>query len=203
MPCWQSPSIPKSISMAEIVSKEAQKKSKAGICFRFPSHNKHTSFCSPKEAQAASFKGIESAGPIIHGEVESKEEHEVHLKLVLESLRKEKLYAKFSKLLNSLTSLTEMNQKYEWSVEQEEAFQTLKLRWMIYLVVLSDVVENVRDAIGFEYYPSIFDALNNHSEILSDSNDDGTSSDDDDFEDIEYVSLEEVNNDQEEKEFDL
>ncbi|GJX91323.1 putative reverse transcriptase domain-containing protein [Tanacetum coccineum] len=27
----------------------------------------------------------------------SKEEHEVHLKLVLESLRKEKMYAKFSK----------------------------------------------------------------------------------------------------------
>ncbi|GJY54420.1 putative reverse transcriptase domain-containing protein [Tanacetum coccineum] len=77
----------------------------------------------------------------------SKEEHEVHLKLVLESLRKEKLYAKFSKcgfwleevhflghvvnhnaitLLNPLTSLTERNQKYEWNVEQEEAFQTLK-----------------------------------------------------------------------------
>ncbi|GKB56936.1 hypothetical protein Tco_0913122, partial [Tanacetum coccineum] len=43
-----------------------------------------------------------------------------------------------------------------------------------------------------------------HSEILSYSNDDGTSSDDDDFEDIEYVSLEEVNDvDQEEKEFDV
>ncbi|GJX00180.1 hypothetical protein Tco_0184093 [Tanacetum coccineum] len=43
-----------------------------------------------------------------------------------------------------------------------------------------------------------------HFEILSDSNDDGTSSDDDDFEDIEYVSLEEVNDvDQEEKEFDV
>ncbi|GKE76003.1 putative reverse transcriptase domain-containing protein, partial [Tanacetum coccineum] len=76
----------------------------------------------------------------------SKEEHEVHLNLVLESLRKEKLYGKFSKckfgrkkciflvtwrrvrvrLLNPLTSLTERNQKYEWSVEQEEAFQTLK-----------------------------------------------------------------------------
>ncbi|GKD60513.1 hypothetical protein Tco_1298022 [Tanacetum coccineum] len=41
--------------------------------------------------------------------------------------------------------------------------------------------------------PSTFDALNDHSEILSDSNDDGTLSDDDDFEDIEYVSLEEVN----------
>ncbi|GJZ46110.1 hypothetical protein Tco_0593706, partial [Tanacetum coccineum] len=51
---------------------------------------------------------------------------------------------------------------------------------------------------------SPFDALNDHSEILSDSNDHGTSSDDDDFEDIEYVSLEEVNYvDQEEKEFDL
>ncbi|GJS85702.1 hypothetical protein Tco_0752243 [Tanacetum coccineum] len=52
--------------------------------------------------------------------------------------------------------------------------------------------------------PSTFDALSDHSEILSDSNDDGTSSDDDDFEDIEHVILEEVNDvDQEEKEFDL
>ncbi|GJR44925.1 hypothetical protein Tco_1313028 [Tanacetum coccineum] len=52
--------------------------------------------------------------------------------------------------------------------------------------------------------PSTFDALNDHSEILSDSNDDDTSSDDDDFKDIEYVSLEEVNDVvQEEKEFDL
>ncbi|GJY31795.1 hypothetical protein Tco_0415290 [Tanacetum coccineum] len=48
--------------------------------------------------------------------------------------------------------------------------------------------------------PSTFNALSDHSKILSDSNDDGTSSDDDDFEDIEYVSLEEVND---EKEFDL
>ncbi|GKB60108.1 hypothetical protein Tco_0916294 [Tanacetum coccineum] len=52
--------------------------------------------------------------------------------------------------------------------------------------------------------PSTFDALNDHSEVLSDSNDDGTSSNDDDFEDIDYVSLEEVNDvDQEKKEFDL
>ncbi|GKE61114.1 hypothetical protein Tco_1511481, partial [Tanacetum coccineum] len=50
---------------------------------------------------------------------------------------------------------------------------------------------------------SIFDALNDNSEILSDSNNDDTSSDDDDFEDVKYVSLEEVNDDQEEKEFDL
>ncbi|GJV11650.1 hypothetical protein Tco_1353191 [Tanacetum coccineum] len=39
--------------------------------------------------------------------------------------------------------------------------------------------------------PSTFDALNDNSKILSDSNNDGTSSDEDDFEDIEYVSLEE------------
>ncbi|GKD14639.1 hypothetical protein Tco_1199046, partial [Tanacetum coccineum] len=52
--------------------------------------------------------------------------------------------------------------------------------------------------------PFTFDALNDHSEILSDSNDDDTSSDDNDFEDIEYVSFEEVNDvDQEENEFDL
>ncbi|GJW27174.1 hypothetical protein Tco_0040985 [Tanacetum coccineum] len=61
--------------------------------------------------------------------------------------------------------------------------------------------------------PSTFDTLSNHSEILSDSNNDGTSSDDDSYENIEYieasplnleiVSLEEVNEDQEEKDFDL
>ncbi|GJU85617.1 putative reverse transcriptase domain-containing protein [Tanacetum coccineum] len=85
----------------------------------------------------------------------SKEDHEVHLKLVLELLKKEKLFAKLSKcefwlqevhflghVVNSngihmdprnieaiakpFTSLTQKSQKYEWGVEQEEAFQTLK-----------------------------------------------------------------------------
>ncbi|GJU24009.1 hypothetical protein Tco_1162630 [Tanacetum coccineum] len=37
--------------------------------------------------------------------------------------------------------------------------------------------------------PSTFDALSNHSETLSDSNNDGTSSDDDSFENIEYGRL--------------
>ncbi|GKF13046.1 hypothetical protein Tco_0050972, partial [Tanacetum coccineum] len=50
---------------------------------------------------------------------------------------------------------------------------------------------------------STFDALNDNSEILSNSNNDDTSSDDDDFEDVEYVSLKEVNDDHDEKEFDL
>ncbi|GJX90050.1 putative reverse transcriptase domain-containing protein [Tanacetum coccineum] len=74
----------------------------------------------------------------------TKEEHEVHLKLVLELLRKEKLYAKLSKcefwlqevrfldtwltrvIAKPLTSLTQKNQKYEWGEKEEVAFQTLK-----------------------------------------------------------------------------
>ncbi|GKE91685.1 hypothetical protein Tco_1572780 [Tanacetum coccineum] len=48
---------------------------------------------------------------------------------------------------------------------------------------------------------SPLDALNDNSEILSNSNNDGTSSDDDDFEDVEYEEVNDV--DQEEKEFDL
>nr|GEX46109.1 putative reverse transcriptase domain-containing protein [Tanacetum cinerariifolium] len=86
----------------------------------------------------------------------SKEEHEVHLRLVLELLKKEKLYARFSKcefwlqamhfighvvnqngyyrrfisnlskIVKPLTSLTEKNKKYEWGMKQEEAFQNLK-----------------------------------------------------------------------------
>ncbi|GJT65766.1 putative reverse transcriptase domain-containing protein [Tanacetum coccineum] len=75
----------------------------------------------------------------------SKEEHEVHLRLVLELLRKEKLYAKFSKCefwlqevhflghvvnQNGIhvdpSKIEAKNQKYVWGVEQEEAFQTLK-----------------------------------------------------------------------------
>ncbi|GJX46196.1 putative reverse transcriptase domain-containing protein [Tanacetum coccineum] len=85
----------------------------------------------------------------------STEEHKVYLRLVLELLKKEKLYAKFSKckfclqevhflghvvnqngihvdpstieaIAKPLTSLTQKNKKYEWGMEQEEAFQTLK-----------------------------------------------------------------------------
>ncbi|GJS14783.1 putative reverse transcriptase domain-containing protein [Tanacetum coccineum] len=45
----------------------------------------------------------------------NKEEHGEHLKIILELLKKEQLYAKFSKY-----------KKYEWGKEEEEAFQTLK-----------------------------------------------------------------------------
>ncbi|GKB51131.1 putative nucleotidyltransferase, ribonuclease H [Tanacetum coccineum] len=75
----------------------------------------------------------------------TKEDHEVHLGLVLELLRKEKLYAKFSKcefwlqgvhflgyIVNQNgihvdpSKIKEKNQKYVWGVKQEEAFQTFK-----------------------------------------------------------------------------
>ncbi|GJZ05204.1 hypothetical protein Tco_0538479 [Tanacetum coccineum] len=75
----------------------------------------------------------------------TKEDHEVHLGLVLELLRKEKLYAKFSKcefwlqdvhflghIVNqngidvNPSKIEAKNKKYVWGVEQEEAFQTLK-----------------------------------------------------------------------------
>ncbi|GJT85030.1 hypothetical protein Tco_1066747 [Tanacetum coccineum] len=155
----------------------------------------------------------------------SKEEHEVHLKLVLESLRKEKLYVKFSRLgdalcrkervksrrvrgmilaaqseafkqenvllvgsvmdeahasrylvhpgadktyynlrdmyclrylseneiespwILSLNFQGQSNNSKEWNSGDDQ----LRLRWMIYLVVLADAAESVRDAIGFEY----------------------------------------------------
>ncbi|GJR17438.1 putative reverse transcriptase domain-containing protein [Tanacetum coccineum] len=85
----------------------------------------------------------------------SKEEHEVHLKLILELLEKKKLFRKIFKcelwlqevhflrnVVNSegihvdpskieaiakpLTQLTQKNKKFEWGDEQEIAFQTLK-----------------------------------------------------------------------------
>ncbi|GJY93397.1 putative reverse transcriptase domain-containing protein [Tanacetum coccineum] len=57
------------------------------------------------------------------------EEHEKHLRIILELLKEEKLYAKFSKCdfwLDSVQFLGHKNKKYEWGSEEEEAFQTLK-----------------------------------------------------------------------------
>ncbi|GJT41387.1 putative nucleotidyltransferase, ribonuclease H [Tanacetum coccineum] len=85
----------------------------------------------------------------------NKEEHTDHLRIILELLRKEKLYAKFSKcdfwisivqflghlidsqglhvdpakieaIAKSLTKLTQKNKKYIWGEDQESAFQLLK-----------------------------------------------------------------------------
>ncbi|GJW86887.1 reverse transcriptase domain-containing protein [Tanacetum coccineum] len=85
----------------------------------------------------------------------NKEEHANHLRIILELLKKEKLYAKFSKcdfwirivqflghlidsqglhvdpakieaIAKSLTELTQKNKKYIWGENQESAFQLLK-----------------------------------------------------------------------------
>ncbi|GKD06327.1 DNA-directed DNA polymerase, partial [Tanacetum coccineum] len=60
-------------------------------------------------------------------------EHEEHLKEVLELLKKEKLYAKFSKCefwipktAKSMTKLTHKGVKFDWGDKQEAAFQLLK-----------------------------------------------------------------------------
>ncbi|GJX99515.1 putative reverse transcriptase domain-containing protein [Tanacetum coccineum] len=63
----------------------------------------------------------------------SKEDHEEHLKIILGLLKKEKVYAKFSKFIEGfsliakpLTKLTQENKKYEWGEDEDEAFQMLK-----------------------------------------------------------------------------
>ncbi|GKE04108.1 putative reverse transcriptase domain-containing protein, partial [Tanacetum coccineum] len=71
----------------------------------------------------------------------NKQEHEEHLKLILELLKKEELYAKFSKCLagyyrrfiegflkiaKPMTKLTQKKVKFEWGDKQETAFQLLK-----------------------------------------------------------------------------
>ncbi|KAI3732808.1 hypothetical protein L1987_64017 [Smallanthus sonchifolius] len=61
-------------------------------------------------------------------------DHACHLKEVLEALKKEKLYAKFSKcafwlrekIASPLTKLTRKEVKYEWGSTQDEAFKELK-----------------------------------------------------------------------------
>ncbi|GKF51831.1 putative reverse transcriptase domain-containing protein, partial [Tanacetum coccineum] len=71
----------------------------------------------------------------------TKQEHEEHLKLISEFLRKEELYPKFSKCLasynqrfikgfskiaKSMTKLTQKKVKFDWGDKQESAFQLLK-----------------------------------------------------------------------------
>ncbi|GJW92842.1 putative reverse transcriptase domain-containing protein [Tanacetum coccineum] len=61
-----------------------------------------------------------------------EEEHGKHLKIVLELLKKERLYAKFSKSdfwldsIQFLGHVIDRNKRYEWGKKEEESFQTLK-----------------------------------------------------------------------------
>nr|GEU49269.1 putative reverse transcriptase domain-containing protein [Tanacetum cinerariifolium] len=56
----------------------------------------------------------------------TKEEHDAHLRLILELLKKEELYAKFSKYDFWLSKLTQKSIKFDWGEKEETAFQTLK-----------------------------------------------------------------------------
>ncbi|GKE95821.1 putative reverse transcriptase domain-containing protein, partial [Tanacetum coccineum] len=71
----------------------------------------------------------------------NKKEHEEHLKEILELLKKEELYAKFSKCLagyyrrliegiskiaKSMTKLTQKGVKFDWGDKEEVAFQLIK-----------------------------------------------------------------------------
>ncbi|GJV29481.1 hypothetical protein Tco_1385929 [Tanacetum coccineum] len=125
------------------------------------SKRKFVIICHEKVVRRIPLKGDEI--------LQTKEEHEVHLKLVLESLRKEKLYAKFSKLGDALSRKERVKSRRVRGMilaAQSEAFKqgnvllvgsvmdeahASRLRWMIYLVVLANAAESIRDAIGFEY----------------------------------------------------
>ncbi|GKB36326.1 hypothetical protein Tco_0881268 [Tanacetum coccineum] len=134
-----------------------------------------------------------------------------------EQYQQEDIQELMSKLLEDVRNIREELSEYincpSWNRptfydnDDDEACLTLPIPSVENLVPIPSEFEGIFDDMCDVLVcedPSTFDALNNHSEILSDSNDDGTSSDDDDFEDIDYVSLEEVNGvDQEEKEFDI
>ncbi|GKD72988.1 putative reverse transcriptase domain-containing protein [Tanacetum coccineum] len=75
-----------------------------------------------------------------HYEFQNKKEHKEHLKAILELLKKEELYAKFSKcefwiprfierfsmIAKPMTKLTQKKVKFVWGDKQEAAFQLLK-----------------------------------------------------------------------------
>ncbi|GJS77961.1 putative reverse transcriptase domain-containing protein [Tanacetum coccineum] len=65
--------------------------------------------------------------------LKTKEEHDAHLRLILELLKKEELYAKFlkcdfwlSKIAKPMMKLTLKSVKFNWGEKEETAFQTLK-----------------------------------------------------------------------------
>ncbi|GJW05306.1 hypothetical protein Tco_1564162 [Tanacetum coccineum] len=87
--------------------------------------------------------GLTNASAIFMDLMTVNEEHEANLRDILETLRKERLYAKFakcefwlqeiqflghdfSKIASSLTKLTKKNAPFVWGEEQEEAFVTLR-----------------------------------------------------------------------------
>ncbi|GJY35435.1 putative reverse transcriptase domain-containing protein [Tanacetum coccineum] len=56
---------------------------------------------------------------------QNKKEHEEHLKAILDLLKKEELYAKFSKVNNGISNV-QFALEFDWGDKQEAAFQLLK-----------------------------------------------------------------------------
>nr|GEX60020.1 hypothetical protein [Tanacetum cinerariifolium] len=62
-----------------------------------------------------------------HYEFQNKQEHEEHLKSILELLKKEELFIEgFLKIAKSMTKLAQKKVNFEWGDKQEAAFQLLK-----------------------------------------------------------------------------
>ncbi|GJY70008.1 reverse transcriptase domain-containing protein [Tanacetum coccineum] len=91
-----------------------------------------------------------------------KKEHEEHLKAILELLKKEKLYAKFSKCLasyyrrfiegflkiaKSMTKLTQKGIKFDWGEKEENAFQLIKQKLCSALIL--DLPEGSEDFVVY------------------------------------------------------
>ncbi|GJX33412.1 putative reverse transcriptase domain-containing protein [Tanacetum coccineum] len=83
----------------------------------------------------------------------TRDEHVEHLRLVLELLKKEKLFIEnFSKIAMSLTILTQKCKTFDWGEEQELTFQTLKDKLCNALVLAlpdgpKDFVSSIKDRI--------------------------------------------------------
>ncbi|GJT00832.1 putative reverse transcriptase domain-containing protein [Tanacetum coccineum] len=84
-----------------------------------------------------------------------KKDHEVHLQVdVGGCLRRRGLAGyyrhfimNFSKIAKPLTSLTQKNKKYDWGVEQEEAFQTLK--YNLYNALIMSLPDRIEDFVVY------------------------------------------------------
>nr|GEW75125.1 putative reverse transcriptase domain-containing protein [Tanacetum cinerariifolium] len=78
----------------------------------------------------------------------NKEEHANHLRIILELLRKEKLFIKdFSKIEKSLTILTQKDKKFVWGEDQEMDFQILKQK--LYEASILALPEGIDDFVVY------------------------------------------------------
>ncbi|GJT65792.1 putative reverse transcriptase domain-containing protein [Tanacetum coccineum] len=81
---------------------------------------------------------------------QSKEENEEHIKLILELLKKEEFYAKFSKcefclskIAKAMMKLTQKSVKFNWNRKTEVAFQLLKQKlYSVLILALPEANEN-------------------------------------------------------------